>query len=418
MNKNQKFFYGWVIAIASGIGLASCVAIFIPSTIGLVVGPFSKEFGWSAQQIFLAPVFATMATILVASFVGGLVERFGARFVIVTSFVAEALIMASFYFLDNSISLFYARYAAFAILATGTCHVAYTTVISRWFDRNRGLALGIALAGFCLGGVFWSLVAQALFDRFGWREAYLYMAAIITFITLPIMFVTMRNTPESMGTTVDCDPDRFDAGGHKILKPEVTGMSLWEVIKTSRYWMMIITFGLVGFGVQSIMLHMVPFLRGRGESAQTAAAVQASLWAVLVVGRVSTGWLMDRFFAPRVAFGFLLLPIIGIGLLASGASGGVALIAAMMVGLAAGAEVDVVAYLTSRYFGLRHYALIYSTFFTAFAVGSGAGPAWTAWAVTHMGGYGPVLWIISGVLGVAAALLLFFPQYRKTSLAH
>jgi MFS transporter, OFA family, oxalate/formate antiporter len=153
--------------------------------------------------------------------------------------------------------------------------------------------------------------------------------------------------------------------------------------------------------------------RARGESPQTAAAVQASLWAVLVVGRVSTGWLMDRFFAPRVGFTFLLLPIVGVGMLASGASGVVALLSAMMVGLAAGAEVDVVAFLTSRYFGLKHYSLIYATYFSAYAFGSGVGPALTAWAVEKAGGYEPVLWVISGVMAVAAALLLTLPKFPK-----
>jgi MFS family permease len=163
---------------------------------------------------------------------------------------------------------------------------------------------------------------------------------------------------------------------------------------------------------------MVPYLTSRGESRDTAVMIQASLWAVLVVGRVSTGWLMDRFFAPRVGFVFLLLPIVGIALLASGASGIVALLCAMMVGLAAGAEVDVIAYLTGRYFGLKHYSVIYATYFSAFAFGSGVGPVTTAWAVERVGGYPPVLWAISGLMAVAAALLLKLPRFPEGSRGH
>src|SRR5258706_6427482 len=154
--KNKKFYYGWIIAVVSGLGLASSVAIFIPATIGLIAGPFSTEFGWSPQQIFLAPAFATTASILIAPLIGGMVDRFGARPVICSAFAIEALIIASFHWLTGSLALLYTRYALFAILATGTTHVAFATVISRWFDRHRGLALGITLAGFGFGGVFWS----------------------------------------------------------------------------------------------------------------------------------------------------------------------------------------------------------------------------------------------------------------------
>ncbi|MDE2372403.1 MAG: MFS transporter [Burkholderiales bacterium] len=406
---HQRFFYGWVIAIIAAIGLASCVAIFIPSTIGLLVGPLKAEFGWSPKAIFLAPVFATTTTIVIAPFIGSLVDRYGARRVIALSFAAEALLIASFHQLDGSIGWLYARYAAFALLGTGGCHVAFTALISKWFDRRRGLALGIALAGFGLGGVFWSLVTQALFDRYGWRDAFLVLGAIVGFVTLPIMLLLVRESPRALGLEVDGGaPAAADA------KPLVrTGMTLRQAAATRHYWLMLLAFGLVGCGVQSIMLHIVPFMKSRGESAQTAAAFQASLWAVLVVGRVSTGWLLDRFFAPRVAFVFLLLPIAGIALLAGGATGAVALVAAMMVGLAAGAEVDVVAYLCSRYFGLLHYALIYSTFFAAYAVGSGAGPALTAWAVEVLGGYRVVFAAVAGVLAVAGLLLLTFPRYEK-----
>lgn len=413
-----RIYYGWLIALVSALGLASCVAIFIPATIGLLIAPLAAEFKWTAKEIFLAPTFATTATILIAPFMGAIIDRFGPRRVIAISFVIEALIMASFRYLDDSLWLFYARYAGFALLASGTTHVAFTALVSRWFDRKRGLALGITLAGFGLGGVFWSFVAQALFERLGWRDAFPAMALIIVLVTLPIMLLALRNSPRSIGLNVDgdADPAANDAtAGRGGAKAELAaiGMSLREAARTHHYWVMVGAFCLIGLSVQSVMLHMVPYLTARGESRQTAVAIQASLWAVLVVGRVSTGWLMDRFFAPRVGFAFLLLPIVGVALLASGASGTVALLSAMMVGLAAGAEVDVVAYLTGRYFGLKHYGAIYATYFSAFAFGSGVGPPLTAWAVERFGGYGPVLWSISGVMALAAALLLTLPRFPK-----
>jgi len=100
-------------------------------------------------------------------FVGGIVDRFGARRVICLSFLAEALIVASFSQLTGDIRGFYARFAVLSILAAGTTTISFAAVIARWFDRRRGLALGIALAGYGLGGALWSLLLRWLIDHVG-----------------------------------------------------------------------------------------------------------------------------------------------------------------------------------------------------------------------------------------------------------
>ena len=124
---------------------------------------------------------------------------------------------------------------------------------------------------------------------------------------------------------------------------------------------MLVTFLLVGISLQAMMLHLVPLLRERGVGADAAALAQSTIFAGLLVGRLVTGWLMDRYFAPRVALAFLLAPILGIGMLALGANGAAAFVAAALIGVAAGAEVDVIAYLASRYFGMRQYSRIYGS---------------------------------------------------------
>jgi MFS family permease len=122
---------------------------------------------------------------------------------------------------------------------------------------------------------------------------------------------------------------------------------------------------------------------------------------------------MDRYFAPRVALVFLIPPIVGIAMLAVGVSGPSAFAAAMLVGLAAGAEVDVMAYLTGRYFGLRHFGAIYATFFSIFAVGTSAGPVFTAWLVARTGQYGTAMWGLVGALCVATIMLFRFRPFSR-----
>ncbi|MFT4046777.1 MAG: MFS transporter [Solimonas sp.] len=408
--RQSGFFYGWIVVAMCGFGIACGMSVFVSSTIGLLAGPLSADLGWEPGKIFLAPMVAVICTILVGPFMGAIVDRFGARRIIAFSFVTEALTIASFHYLSDSLFGFYARYASLAILSTGTTAIAFAAVISHWFDRRRGVALGVALAGYGIGGVIWSLNTQWLFDHVGWRNALPIEGAFIAFVALPLLLLTLRDRPQDLGLLPDGAAAAGDAAG-KV--PAIDGLTLREAARTGRYWLLISVAFLIGFAIQALMLHLVPILKESGQSAQVAAAAQASLWMALVVGRVSTGWLMDRFFAPRVAVAFLVFPLIAILLLGSAIGAGpLGFVAALLVGLAAGSEVDVIAYLVSRNFGLKHYGRIYATFFSAFSLGGGTGPALTANLHDAAGHYGSLLYLHAAILVVAAILLWCFPRFR------
>jgi OFA family oxalate/formate antiporter-like MFS transporter len=409
--RSDRIFYGWIIAVASAVGVGFSVSVYVPATIGILLAPLHEAFGWSAPAIYLAISFATGATILVAPWVGNMIDHFGARRVIVASFAAQAIIVASFGYLTSDIGWFYARYAALAVFATGTTAVAFSALISRWFDRRRGLALGIALGGLGIGGVVWSLLTQWLIDQHGWRQAFFYLGGVIAFVVIPAMMACLRETPQSMGLNVDGEISAV--GGELQPRPVAFGLTLRQAVAGAQYWAIAVAFLLIATAAYGVMLHLVPLLRKQGASSQAAAAAQAWLWAVLVAGRVLTGWLMDRFFAPRVAFAFLLPPIVGTVMLAMGVNGPAAIVAVMLVGLAAGAEVDVLAYLSSRYFGLAHLGTIYATYFSIYAIGTSTGPFVVAWLVARNGGYSSALWCLVAALGVAALLLLSFRPFPK-----
>jgi MFS family permease len=152
-------------------------------------------------------------------------------------------------------------------------------------------------------------------------------------------------------------------------------------------------------------------LISQGITPQTAAAIQASLWIAMVAGRLGSGWLVDRFFAPRVAASLVLPAIIGIAMFSAGVNGLAAFLAAMLVGVANGSESNILPYLTGRYFGLKHYTSIYGTFFSCFALGSGFGAPVTSILVAHMGGYNKPLWVLLACLVVGASVLLVFRAY-------
>lgn len=401
-NNNKSFFYGWYIVFLCGLGLGSGIAVFISATVSLLVAPLHHDLGFAIPQIFNATLVATGSTVLAAPIYGRIVDRFGSKRVIIFSFICEALITASICFLNGSIFLFLLRYAFYAALATGTTHVAFVPLISKWFDRKRGTALGVALAGLGLGGVLWSLLTQHLFASVGWRHTFLIEGAIMLCITMPLQAFVLRETPQEMGLTVDGIP------GATLHRPK-NGLTFREAIATVPYWLLLVFALFAGFGGQALALHLVSILRLNGESASLAAATQASLWMALVFGRLVTGWLMDRLYAPYVGALFLVPAIVGVGMLSAGVTGTTAFIAAMLVGVASGAEIDVIAYSASRSFGLRYFSTIYATYFAAYSLGGGLGPSIVGYVVRDIG-YPHVLIGVAAVFLFAACLLLAYPR--------
>jgi len=405
-------FQGWRVLAAATVGLACGIATVVPASFGVFLGPLRAEFGWTQSETFTALLFITFTSALIAAPVGGLVDRYGARRVVLAGFVCQVLLLASFAWLGPALWAYYLRYFLLAVLAIGTTHVAFARVITLWFDRRRGLALGIALSGVGVGGFLWPLYAQAMIGAYGWRQAWLLLALGVAALALPTIALLLRDSPASVGQTPDGDPPRTAADGTTPV--EATGIPLAGVVRMPRYWLMVATFFLIGFAVQSVMLHLVPLLTARGLSPMLAALAQSLLFVAVTTGRLVTGWLMDRFFAPRVALAFLLAPIVGITLLALGADGVTALGAALLVGLAVGAEVDVLAYLTSRYFGARHFSAIYGTFYGVYTLSGGVGPLFTARLVDTGEGYPAALTVHAVLLAVAALLLLRFPPLPTT----
>ncbi len=404
----NKPFYGWYVALGCGIGLACGLATVLTYTFGVFVTPLREAFGWSQTEIFASLFLSVLTITVVAPFFGLLVDRLGARRVILVGLVFEAALVASFYFQDESVLNFYLRYIGLAIFGVGTTHIAFTRIIALWFDRQRGLALGVTLAGVGIGGFAWPILSQWAINAFGWRSAYLVVAATIIVVGGTVMLLVVRNSPQSMGLL----PDGGPAGtSDRAAASEPLGLTLRQALVTRHFWIMLVVFLLIGIGVTSIQVHLVPLLISRGVTPMRAANALSILAVALLVGRIGAGWLMDRIFAPRVAIAFLLGPIVAIFLLAAGASGWLAFVAGILTGLAAGAEVDVTAYLVSRYFGLAHFSSVYAWYYSAYSLGAGLGPLATANAVDRLGGYTEILLVHAALLMIAAILLTRLPAF-------
>jgi MFS family permease len=401
-------FYGWWVAVGCGIGIGCGVAAVLTGTFQVFLAPLQAEFGWTRPQLFLALTLTLLVVTGLAPAFGSLVDKYGARRLILVGLVLEAAMLASFAFQTSSLAWLYVRYVALAVLAMGTTHVGFARVITVWFDRRRGLALGVMLAGLGVGNLVWPVLTQWSIDQFGWRNAYLVIAGVVLVVGFGTVAMLVRESPQSMGLLPDGLPP---AESGATTRRADYGMTRAEAMRTSTFWLMLIAFLLIGASISSVQGHMIPLLRSHGVDAQQAAIVLSVLGGALVVGRLAAGWLMDHFFAPRVAIAFLLGPIVAIALLAAGVTGPWAFVAGLLTGLAVGAEMDVTTYLASRYFGLKAFSAIFAFFYAAYTLGAAFGPLGTAIAADRNDGYTEVLIVHAGLMIAGAILLARLPRF-------
>lgn len=408
------------VVFAVMIGLATGIASVNLFAIGIFQGPITQEFGWSQTQYSIVTLIGTIVTVVSSLWIGRLFDRQGVRRWALVCIVLFALALISLYWLTPSLLHFYAVFALIPLIGAGTSSVAYSRVIASWFDRRRGQAFGAALAGIGIGGAVLSSVSQYLIGTVGWRGAYVGLGLLSLLVTLPIIFWKLRDSPAEVGRGRDGEPlaasdaaERPGAAAPTSAPAALIGYTAAETRRLPRFWSMLFAFLLLAFGIGGVMIPLVPILRTHGITAEQAAAVQGALGLALIVGRAFAGFLMDRIFAPYVAAAILVFPVIGVTLLALDATGVAAIVAAVCLGLAAGAELDVIAVLVTRYFGTRAYAENYGWQYAAWTLGSGTAPILTNFVFDRVGSHTPVLWVYVAFFVVAALLVLRLGPYPE-----
>ena len=343
---------------------------------------------------------------------GMLVDKVGARRVMIPSTFLFAATMASMYFLTPSLWHFYGMCLIIPIMGSGTAPLTYSRLIVAWFDRKRGLALGVGLAGVGIGTSLVPIFATWIMEHYSWREAYVGIGILIIVLVVPAITIIMRDSPSDKGLLADGDLP-VESGKEQAGEKTLLGFTAKEALKRKSFWLMVGSFGIAGLTTSTILIHLIPLMMDRGMTRVEAAGTFAYLGIALLIGRLAAGYLMDKFFAPRVIIIFLLGPVVGLALFASGVTGTTAAICAALVGMAIGAEFDVMAFFTSRYFGPRNFGQIYGYNYSAFKVGSATGPLIMGIAYDLVGRYDEILWSMSGIMLIACVLVALLPRYPE-----
>src|SRR5205823_2612970 len=187
--------------------------------------------------------------------------------------------------------------------------IPYATVITKWFDRQRGLALGIGIAGVGLGVALVPQLAAALIAAFGWRMAYVGLGIAVLVVAFVPVAVFLREPAETVPTQ-DGTP-----------AVSIPGVTIGEAFRSGLFWALAIAFFLDVIAINGMLTHIVALLTDRQIPLQAATAALSGTGVALILGRILSGWCLDRLWGPYVAVAFFILPMIGIAILTTGAGG-------------------------------------------------------------------------------------------------
>lgn len=408
IGRTRGIFRGWWIVVVAIVGQSFGIATVLVYTFGVFVKPLAGEFGSSRASIALAVSLLDVVATFSAPGVGRLVDRHGTRKVIVVSALALAGCLAGLSFVRPPLWHLYALYVLAGCFGIATSPVTYSRVVANWFDRRRGLALGLSSTGVGLGVFIGPSLAEFLIEQRGWRQAYLDLGVLCLLVVVPVVSVFLISRPEEVGLL----PDGAVASSAIEENRPVPGMTLSQALKTPTFWLLCGIFFVVAACGNGTAAHIAPLLTDRGISGRSAAFAISLFGFASIVGRVANGYLVDRFFAPRVVAIVFSGAAGGLALLWSGATGNIVFLAALLVGLAVGAESDVMPFLISRYFGMHSMAELYGCAFGSYTLGNATGRYLMAAGYDATGSYRLPMAVGFGALVIAALATFGLGKYR------
>ena len=472
----SEFRRGWPVLSAAAVGVGLGLSPLPFYTIGVFIPPLLGEFGplgWSPGDILNALAIYTFGAFIAAPFIGVMAEKFGARPVAVVSIVTFSLAMMALSLNTGSKELYFALWLVLAFAGAGTLPITFTRPVANWFDRNRGIALGIALIATGVYGALAKFFAQYIVEIADWRTAYVALGFLPLLISLPLSLLTLRDVNDTPARDAAIVKFKAPLLGVSILAtlalifivgrqvsplvaasglrleygmayffmalvlvpvtamllfnirtdpPAVAstrqggilpGMTLGGAVKTWRFWLLAICFVPISYSVGATIPNIERVLTSSGFDMNEAVGLATLTGLAVLGGRIIGGYLIDRFWAPGVAFIFLASPAYALWLLGQPyIDANAATIAILMIGFGAGVEYDFMAYMVSKYFGMRSYSAIYGALYGFFAIGAGLGPTILT-RLADANGWQSTLTQAAVILFVFTVPLLFLGRYQR-----
>lgn len=417
----KEFKRGWQILVLSFIGVATSASVMPLYGFGTLLIPLQEAFHWPRSELMATTSFSAFGAIFSSQLAGWLNRYYGIKPVAISSFVGLSLAFILLSQLDrfgNSIWVLYTFFGLLSFAGVGTLQVTWTQLVNTWFDKNRGLALAIILSGSGFAGIVLPPLITLVVDEWSWRAGFLLLAMLPLLITFPLALCWLKSSPEDnqqlleLGGAQGSSSAELESDIDNTRLKLMLGVSFSEGIRSWRYWIINISMMLVSAAIIVMVVNAVPMLIDKGYTAQVAAQLFSMFGLSLVLGRVAVGYLVDRLWAPGIAFVVIAFSALGCLLFALGSDNtSLLMVSIFLIGVGAGAEFDLAAFLVARYFGMRDYARLFGLQMSFISAGICVAPALVAFMYQETGSYQMILNFNVGLLLIGATILLLLGRY-------
>jgi len=391
--ENSIHYPGWGVLAAAFTGVMVSFAPIIPYTFSLFLDPLHAAFGWKREAMDGAFALAAITVALVSPLIGILLDRFPPRRIILPGILVFAVALATLSRLTPHIVQFYATFFVLGLVANATAQFAYTRTILTWFTSHRGMALALLLTGSGIGSILIPPLTEWIIQRHGWRSGFLLLGGI-AILGFPLTAMLVRNRPEA---AIVRSEQRVE-----------TGMTVAGALRTAAFWILALITILSAFSENGLVTNLASILTQHGVLAATAALALSIRGGAGIIGRLGIGFAIDRVSPERIQSFVLALAATGTLILAFAGSAWAVLVGAAVLGVGLGSEADVGPYLLARYFGRRHFSVLYGLTWTAYAIGGATGPLWIGHLYDRAGTYLPRFIVYLAAVAFGAVILSFF----------
>jgi len=363
------------------------------NTAGVFFTPVIRSFGWSRARLSTMQTVLAIAAGVSAPLIGWVLDRIEARFVM----AAGAVMAGSGFIAAGAAHSYGAMVAAYVLIGLGVGTATLlpcSMVVANWFGQNRGLAMGLTMAGTSAGGMAMTLLSDRIMHLAGWRAGYVMLAAPVLLIVVPMILLVVRTRP-----------DHGDPSSVAQAAARLPGMETGAALSSRSFWMLAVATLCFAVAVSGTNLHAVPYLVGIGYAPGRAAFALSVMLASGGVGKLALGWIADRIGARKALSGALLGMALGISLLTA-ARHRVPLIGFVAIyGLSFGGPLALLPLVAAESMGLKRFSFLYGLIGVFHTVGSASGPliAGRAFDLTASYAYAFAAFIVLLIIGSAAA---------------
>ena len=395
--KKPRFFYGYIVVLA-----AFFIFVIMNGTMysfGVFLKPLTADFGWTRAVTSGAYSLFLLMSGFLYIVTGRLNDRFGPRIVLTVCGIFLGVGYLLMFFLGAIWQLYLFYGVIIAVGHSGGLGPLPSTV-ARWFVRRRGMMTGITVSGIGAGTIIMPPIASQLITNYGWRVSFL-IIGVIALVTATLAAQFLKRDPSLKGQFPDGDSEAKEDN----VASESGGFSLQEAIRARRFWMLTAVYFCFGYGLLTIMGHIVPHATDLGISSVIAANIIATIGGVSIVGRIGIGSASDRIGnKPSLIISFILLSIAFFWLLVAKEIWMLYLFA-VVLGFAYGALIAILSPTVAELFGLRAHGAIMGTIIFLHSTGCALG-AFIAGLVFDITGSYYLAFLVCAILSVIALIMV------------